>query len=98
MEIKQKMGAGMKTIPTFYLQYEVQRKFIIHRLKSKKHGADYSGIYDLINRMKVNLDVKISIKGIKYIGPMEEFFTSPAGLYEAVDTNETLKNILSSKV
>ena len=29
---------------------------------------------------------------------MEENFTLPPGLYEKVDTNETLKNTLSSKV
>ena len=66
---------------------------IVEELKTK-----YNVIEDLVDRMQLNYDEIIDILNLKYIPAKRTGYSLNVSIYEAVDLNNTLKNILPDNV
>ena len=52
----------------------------------------------MLNRMQLSYDEIMDILDIKYFSSERTGYTLPPGVYEVVDLNNTLKNVLPNNV
>ena len=74
--------------------FDTQKYEIIEELKNVK----YNDLEDLVYRMRLSYDEIMDILDLKYIPTKRMGYSIEPNIYNVVDLNETLKNILSTNV
>ena len=74
--------------------FDTQKNEILEKLKNAK----YNYLEDLVYRMQLTYDEIIDILDLKYIPTKRKGYSVEPNIYNVVDLNKTLKNILPSNV
>ena len=74
--------------------FDNQKNEIIEELKNTK----YKDLEDFVYRMRLSFDEIMGILDLKYIPTKRTGYSSSPGIYEVVDLNNTLKDILPDNV
>ena len=91
-----KRGNKMKMDDNEYKlsDFDTQKNEILEELKNAK----YNDLEDLVYRMQLTYDENIDILDLKYIPTKRMGFSIEPNIYNVVDLNKTLKNILPNNV
>ena len=74
--------------------FDTRKNEILEELKNVK----YNDLEDLVYRMRLSYDEIMDILDLKYISTKRTGYSLNPGIYEVVDINNNLKNILSDNV
>ena len=74
--------------------FDTQKNEILEESKNVK----YNDLKDLVYRMRLSYDEIMDILGLKYIPTKRTGYSLNSGIYNVVDLNNTLKNILPDNV
>ena len=74
--------------------FDDQKNEIIEELKN----ANYNDLEDLVYRMRLSYDEIMDILDLRYIPTKRTGYSLDPGIYEVIDSNNTLKHILSDSV
>ena len=75
-------------------EFDTQKNEVLEKLKNVK----YNDLEDLVYRMQLTYDEIIDILDLKYISTKRTGYSLNPGIYEVIDLNNTLKNILPDNV
>ena len=74
--------------------FDTQKNEILEKLKNAK----YNDLEDLVYRMQLTYDAIINVLDLKYIPTKRMGYSIEPNIYNVVDLNKTLKNILANNV